>query len=136
MQFLLSRDEFTPQSTIGRLYANGTFVCYTLEDFDRFMEDGGEKVQDKTAIPRGKYNVTVNFSERFQKKMPLVMNVPGFTGIRIHSGNTDKDTEGCILVGMGKTIDRVNQSRDAVSVVVALIDKAISSGESVTLEVQ
>jgi hypothetical protein len=136
MQLVLSRDEFTPRSTIGSLYADGAFVCYTLEDCDRFLEAGGVKVQNETAIPRGKYNVIVNFSNRFQTMMPLVMDVPGFTGVRIHSGNTDKDTDGCILVGMDKAVDMLTHSREAASVVYTLINKAIANGESVTIEVK
>jgi hypothetical protein len=136
LQFVLDRYEFTDESTIGKLYANGEFVCYTLEDCDRYLENGGVKVQNKTAIPRGLYNVTVNFSERFQRKMPLILNVPGFAGIRIHAGNTSVDTDGCILVGMNKEVDKILQSRDAVDAVTALIDKAIADGQSITIEVK
>jgi hypothetical protein len=136
LQFILDRCEFTDESTIGKLYTNGTFVCYTLEDCDRYLEDGGVKVQSKTAIPRGLYNMIVNFSERFQKKMPLILNVPGFTGIRLHSGDSVADTDRCVLVGMNKAVDGVLESRDAITIVTALIDKSITNGKSITIEVR
>lgn len=82
---------------IGELTIDGVHQCFTLEDKVR-----EKKIFGKTAIPPGRYEVTVSFSNHFQKKLPLLMNVPNFEGVRIHSGNTAKDTEGCILVGMTK----------------------------------
>jgi hypothetical protein len=96
MRLLLKRFEFKPTYTIGKLYVNGTYYCYTLEDVVRTE---GKKVNGQTAIPTGTYSVIINRSNRFNRELPLLLNVPGFTGVRIHSGNTSKDTEGCILVG-------------------------------------
>lgn len=85
--------------TLGKLYIGGKYFGVTCEDKDRRMEAGGEKVYGKTAIPRGIYRVVVSFSNRFKKQLPLVMDVPGFAGIRFHGGNTADDSEGCILLG-------------------------------------
>lgn len=102
MKLQLERTFFGSRCAKGDLYVNGKFFCYTLED--RYREIEGEdvskwKVPGKTAIPQGDYKIIFNFSERFQTIMPLLENVPGFDGIRIHPGNTEADTSGCILVG-------------------------------------
>ncbi len=83
----------------GDLYVNGEWECHTLEDEDREIEDGGEKVPGQTAIPLGIYPVVIDMSTRFQRPMLHVLDVPQFSGIRIHAGNTTADTEGCVLVG-------------------------------------
>ena len=96
LKLLLQRKWSIKDATIGELFVNGEFECYTLEDVVRPL---GEKVDGKTAIPTGSYKVVVNWSPRFQKNMPHILDVPGFLGVRIHAGNAAKDTEGCILVG-------------------------------------
>lgn len=102
----LKRKIFTDDSTIGELSIDGEFVCYTLEDKVRDV-----KIQNVTAIPYGKYEVIINFSNHFQKYMPLLLNVPGYAGVRIHSGNKSTDTEGCILVGSSKSLNFIGNSR-------------------------
>ena len=101
MKIKVVRPEVTGyEATIGKMYVDGVFECYTLEDCDRRLEDGKSVKVDKfTAIPRGKFNVIVTPSNRFQRNLPEILNVPGFTGVRIHAGNKTGDTEGCILVG-------------------------------------
>lgn len=94
MLITVKRFEFKPTYTIGKLYVNGIYECYTLEDAVR-----DKKIQDVTAIPTGKYKLVIDASTRFRKDMPHILNVPNFTGVRIHAGNTSKDTEGCILLG-------------------------------------
>lgn len=113
------RKHFTEKSTIGELYLNDQFVCYTLEDFDR-LSLGQPKVYGETAIPQGAYKMIINMSNRFKVSLPLLLNVPGFEGVRIHPGNTDKDTHGCILVGMTKNTDYVGSSKIAMKI---LMDK-------------
>jgi hypothetical protein len=102
----LKRKIFTDDSTIGELSIDGVFVCYTLEDKVR-----DKKIQNVTAIPYGKYEVIINFSNRFQKYMPLLLNVPNYAGVRIHPGNKSADTEGCILVGSSKSLNFIGNSR-------------------------
>lgn len=110
---LKNKESFTP----GKLYYNGLFLCYTCEDLDRKLEDGGLKVKTRTAIPRGIYNVVISLSNRFKKLLPELLRVPQFVGIRIHSGNTAEDSEGCILVGMNKTTTGVSNCAPALKLV-------------------
>ena len=94
MKLELIRDTRSKNATSGKLYIDGVFQCYTLEDTERLY-----KVKGVTAIPKGIYKVIINMSNRFKKLMPLLIDVPEFAGVRIHCGNTNEDTEGCILVG-------------------------------------
>jgi len=95
-------------STIGEMTVDGKWECYTLEDKEREI-----KIKSETAIPKGTYKVIINKSNRFKKLLPLLLNVPNFEGVRIHPGNTNHDTEGCILVGRTKSKDFIGQSRKA-----------------------
>ena len=108
MKLELTRLVRTEKSTIGELYVNGKFECYTLEDVER-----KEKVYGETAIDKGTYQVVVTYSNAFKQNMPLLLNVPKFQGIRIHSGNTAKNTLGCILVGQTRSVDFIGNSRSA-----------------------
>jgi len=104
----LVRDTFTSNYTLGKLYVEGVFCCYTCEDTDRKLETNpNAKLYAKTAIPRGSYRLHVNYSQHFQRLLPLLDSVPGYTGIRIHGGNTAADTAGCILVGKTRTTNGV-----------------------------
>jgi hypothetical protein len=118
----LIRKEFTEQSTIGEVFINGKFLCYSLEDKDRGLNDSDQielialnKVHSKTAIPYGTYQCGFTMSNRFQRVLPEVYSVKGFRGIRIHSGNKPEDSEGCILLGMSKQKDFIGESRTALS---------------------
>lgn len=103
MNLKLQRQASADGATIGKLFIDEVFECFTLED--QVREIAGQpvaqwKIPGQTAIPSGTYRVTVDPSQRFGRLMPHILNVPGFDGVRIHSGNTAADTEGCILVGM------------------------------------
>lgn len=120
MKLRLERFGFTPRSTLGRLFIDDQPkpFCFTLEDVDRNMSQDMPldilehlKVKGETAIPYGEYKLVMDFSNRFGKVMPHILDVPAFTGIRIHAGNTDKDTEGCVLVGKTPGMDFIGQSR-------------------------
>lgn len=118
MKLLLRRIAKRDTYTIGRLYIDGKYFCDTLEDTDRNLTSEmdeeyirEQKVYGKTAIPSGVYQVEITYSPRFRKNMPLVKDVKGFQGIRIHSGNTHEDTEGCILVGKNTKVGMVTDSR-------------------------
>lgn len=106
MNLKLVRDTFTDESTMGQLYVDGKWQCYTLEDKLRDV-----KIYGETCIPYGTYEVVVTWSNRFKRQMPLLVDVPGFSGIRIHSGNDSHDTDGCILVGRTKAPNWVGESR-------------------------
>lgn len=121
MKLKLDRQTYTDKATVGRLYVDDKFECFTLEDVVR-----PKKIYGETAIPTGTYKVVVTMSPRFKRKLPLLLDVPGFEGIRIHPGNTAEDTEGCILVGLSEGKDRVNESRKAFQ---ALYDKIVSAGD-------
>lgn len=96
--------------TIGKLYVDGKYFCDTLEDKVRNLSKE-KKVYGKTAIPAGKYRVIMTYSPKFKREMPLILNVPHFTNIRIHPGNTADDTEGCLLVGENKVKGGLINSR-------------------------
>lgn len=124
------------EATIGQLFIDGHFQCYTLEDTDRKLETGGTKVKCDTAIPRGIYDVIITHSNRFGKMMPLLLDVPQFDGVRIHSGNTSADTEGCILVGAFKGgADHIGSSRAAYQALFEKLDAAIEQGDKVRIEI-
>jgi len=108
MKIQIKRLHKTNKSTIGELTIDGKFECYTLEDIERDV-----KIKAETAIPKGTYKVIINQSNRFKRLMPLLLNVPNFEGVRIHAGNTNHDTEGCILVGRTRGVDFIGQSRKA-----------------------
>lgn len=105
MQLRLKRQPSTSKSTSGALSIDGKFECFTLEDVVR-----DKKIPGETAIPAGTYKVIINQSNRFKRLLPLLLDVPGFEGVRIHPGNTAADTEGCILVGDIRSTDTVSKS--------------------------
>ena len=107
--------------TIGELLVDGAWFCFTLEDVER-----PEKIPGETAIPAGRYKVIITHSQRFDRELPLLVDVPGFTGIRIHAGNTDADTRGCILVGKRTLENAIGESRAALD---ALMEKLRVQGE-------
>ena len=97
--------------TIGKIYINGIHFCDSIEDRVRELGVNGEgKVSGETAIPEGTYEIKLTYSPRFKKYMPELIDVPFFKGVRIHSGNSAKDTEGCIIVGENKVVGQVLNS--------------------------
>lgn len=119
------RQWFTPHSTISELSVDGLRQCYILEDAVRTdpnpatpVNEG--KVYGRTAIPAGRYRVVITMSNRFKRPLPLLIGVPGYTGVRIHPGNTEVDTLGCLLTGITKAPDYVGHSREAFA---ALFEK-------------
>jgi hypothetical protein len=136
LKIVLKRDFFTTESTTGVLSIDGVFQCFVLEDVDRKLEAGGAKIYGHTAIPRGIYPVTVTYSPRFQKPLPLLSGVRGFDGIRIHCGNSAVDTEGCLLVGNVRWLNKLGGSRLAYDALFTKINAALDRKDKVTLEIK
>lgn len=139
MRLTVERDRYNKKQTMGRLSVDGKFVCYTLEDPVRERPNTPVdqwKVHGDTAIPVGVYRVVVSLSSRFQKFLPELLNVPGYRGVRMHSGNTEADTEGCILLGDVRFLTYIGSSRTAVARVQGMIEAALSKGDAVEIEIR
>lgn len=119
MNLRLEREPTVDEKTFGSLYIDGQFYCYTIEDAMRPV-----KIAGRTAIPLGTYQVIITPSVRFKRKLPLLLNVPNYVGVRIHPGNTIEDTDGCILPGLIKTPSGVGQSRLAFEPLLARLERA------------
>lgn len=122
--------------TIGRFYIDGKYECDTLEDKDRGLDQKMDlsqikkiKVYGQTAIPTGRYEVTWTYSPKFKKMLPLINDVPGFLGIRIHNGNTAAHTNGCPLLGENKVVGKVINSISTCSRILPKIQKACQNGK-------
>ena len=147
MDLLLKRIARKSTYTIGNLSIDGKIVCDTLEDADLWLTQGmplieieRRKVSGKTAIPIGKYAVTLEWSPKFSprhngRRMPLLHDVPGFTGILIHEGNTVEDTSGCILVGRNTGKGVLTESRATFQALLPLLEAADERGERITITV-
>jgi hypothetical protein len=134
MRLTLVRRMLTPQFTEGDLLVDGAFEAYTLEDPVRI----GPKVPGKTAIPYGRYRVLVTWSPRFKQMMPLLVDVPGFEGVRIHTGNDATDTDGCILVGAQNWSLHdgwIGQSRVAYGRLLGRLQRAQAKGEEAWIDI-
>lgn len=130
MKFVIKRLVMSDEYTIGQIWINGVYICDTVEDTVRELPEKcnftskwqpcrhEEKVYGKTAIPAGIYKSRVSYSPKFTPKLKTnlveIMNVPHFLGIRIHSGNTAKDSEGCVIVGTHVSLGRLKDSRIAL----------------------
>ncbi len=129
MKLELVRSTYTVRSTIGVLSYNNS-TCFILEDPVR-----PKKIHGITAIPAGTYQIIVSHSQKFGRDMPLLHNVPGYEGIRIHPGNSPKDTEGCLLPGLVRGIDSVGSSRAAYDALFQAIRRAIRDGERIEITI-
>lgn len=143
MEIVLNRIAKKDSYTIGKLYIDGKYVCDTCEDKDRGLTDSmtvegikSKKIYGQTAIPTGTYTVSYTMSNRFKKMMPLINNVKGFEGIRIHSGNTAADSLGCIILGENKAVGKVLNSRTTCAKVYPMIEAAFKKGENITITIK
>lgn len=130
MKLSLKRKQGQTGFTDGILRIDGFRFCETLEDQERPV-----KIYGATAIPKGTYKVIITYSNRFKRKMPLLLNVPNFEGIRIHSGNTASDSSGCILVGEYLTDGYVKNSRITYNKLYPRIKATLDAGKEVTIEI-
>ena len=148
MELILERIAKRKTYTIGRLYIRrqvmdeylpGTaddYFCDTLEPTWRDYANGAYKVKGRSAIPEGRYAVVISWSQKFWAWLPILLGVPKFEGIRIHAGNTAKDTEGCILVGQNREVGKVLDSRKWLYELKQKIVEAKVRGESVWITVK
>ena len=136
MEIKVIRSVFTPTTTLGKMYIDGHPYAFTCEDTVREMKaDCSGKIKNQTAIRDGRYEVIQSFSNRFQKYLPLLLNVPCFEGIRIHGGNTPEDSEGCILIGEhGDMKKKIWNCASKVNNLVTLLKKA-EKKEKVWIEI-
>lgn len=142
MKIKIKSNKSTENSTISKMYIDGNFVCYTLEDVVR-----DKKIAGETAIPEGKYKITLRNeggkNESYKKMYPsmhkgmlYVNDVPNYEYVLIHKGNTKKDTEGCLLVGEDIGVDSVSNSAKAYEKIYPIISKALLNKEEVTLIIE
>ena len=145
MELVLKRIAKKKGYTIGRLSLrtentekteSTEYICDTLEPQWRDYAKGAYKVKGKSAIPEGRYAVVITYSPKFKDWLPLLVNVPKFEGIRIHAGNSVKDTQGCILVGENRVVGKVLNSRKCVDLVKEKIVEAKDKGEGVWIEIR
>lgn len=146
MEIVVTRRWKGKNSTLSTIVVDGVAHHFCLEDTDRELTQdmtpadiAKVKVAGRTAIPAGRYQVVITYSNRFRKKLPLLLDVPGFAGIRIHSGNRHVDTEGCLLPGMTYWKDGgdyvVGTSRTACERLQVGIVGALGRGEEVWLRI-
>ena len=148
MELILERIAKRKTYTIGHLYIQrrvddeylaGTenlYFCDTLEPTWRDYANGAYKVKGRSAIPEGRYAVVISFSPKFKAWLPILLGVPKFEGIRIHAGNTAKDTQGCILVGRNQRVGEVLESRKWLYELKQKIVEAKGRGEAVWLTIK
>lgn len=141
MELLLERKYPKNNYTISNLFINGKFYCNTIEDVVRDINKNGTfdcgefKISGHTAIPYGKYEIQVTYSPKFKRKLPLLLNVKHFEGIRIHRGNTAKDSSGCLIPGENTKRGMVLNSTKYELELTNLIESANKRGEKVIIEI-
>jgi len=141
MELEVVRKWFKENYTIGKFTIDKVLFCSTLEDVVRdlhdinhdgdFTDQGEGKIYGETAIPYGRYEVIVSYSPKLKRRLPLLIDVPGFQGIRIHAGKDAKWTEGCILLGTNTKPGRLEDGPYFETSLVQKIDEAIAKNESV-----
>lgn len=137
MEIKVERKWKKEKYTVGRMMVNGDFFCNTLEDVVREIDvNGVGKIKGETAIPAGEYKVIVNYSPKFGRQMPRLLNVPFFDGILIHPGNTAKDSAGCILVGYNKKVGELCNSRDVSDRLTEMVEAAQRRGEDIWIVIE
>lgn len=135
MTIVLNREKLGEDYTEGRLFIDGQYLCDTLEDKVRQLESGEKKVMHRTAIPAGRYKVVLSYSIHFQQQMPELVNVPYFSHIRIHWGNSTDDTSGCILVGERSSEGKLIRSKVTYKKLMDVVKPVFQRNEEINMEV-
>ena len=155
MELTLKRIAKKDKYTIGKIYNGNTWICDTIEDKDRGLkstmtekEIAKIKVKNETAIPSGRYTITMDVvSPKYSKiayyrnqcdggKVPRLLNVKGFDGVLIHKGNTAQDSSGCIIVGRNTRVGMVLESQTYFEKIYKILKDAKLRGEKIYLTIQ
>lgn len=141
MKLILPRVHSGKVATISPLFLNGDFECYILEDVIREVPGQNVmtwKIPGKTAIPQGEYDIILNFSSRFKQVMPLLTNVPGYTGVRIHPLNTHMQTDGCLGPGLSYDVntETILKSSIAYHRLFEKMQEALLRHESISIKIE
>lgn len=154
MEVLVYRKYKKPDYTVGRMSIDGTFICNTMEDVDRGLDDGmqdwmirNKKIPNVTAIPTGRYKIDMDtvspkfskypfYMEVCQGKLPRIKNVRGFDGILIHCGVDHSNSSGCILVGMNTQVGKLTNSKETFKKIYALMKEAHDKGETIYITIE
>lgn len=143
LELKVKRRWFAEDYTIGTFFANEKRICDTIEDKNRDLNRDGDlndkgeaKVYGETAIPFGRYEVVLNISPKFKRRLPRLLNVKHFEGILIHRGNTAKDTHGCIIVGENKVKGKVINSTFYEKKIVEICEQAIEEGKKIFITIE
>lgn len=154
MEVLVYRKYKKPDYCVGRMSIDGTFICNTMEDVDRGLDDGmqdwmikNKKIPNVTAIPTGRYKIDMDtvspkfskypfYMEVCQGKLPCIKNVRGFDGILIHCGVDHSNSSGCILVGMNTQVGKLTNSKETFKKIYALMKEAHDKGETIYITIE
>ena len=135
MELTLNRIYKGTTYTIGHLYINGKYFCDTIEDTVRILNTEDDKIPKKTAIPDGRYRLILTYSPHFHRVLPELLNVPFFKNIRIHNGNTEEDSAGCIIVGLNKTKGKVINSNQTLNKLMDILNPVNNIGEKIYIKI-
>ena len=141
MELQLKREKVAGRNTPGKLYIDNAYFCYTIEDVIRKdpkpeTPENEAKVYGETAIPAGRYRITITYSPKFRRKMILVNDVPGYTGIRIHGGRDHEDSLGCPLVGYKRMSNgKLTETLQASAELFRQIDTALKERKEVYIAI-
>ena len=135
MKLEVKRITLTDSYTAGQLFVDGQYFCDTLEDTVRDLTNIKDKVYGRTAIPAGTYTVIRDYSGHFKKLLPHILDVPYFSGVRIHSGNDVEDTNGCILVGVYYRAGYISNSRETMEKLMKILSDVVIKGEKITITI-
>lgn len=142
MRVTLRRIAFKDKYTIGKVYINNKYFSDAIEDKDRGLYDYMDeeyilekKIKHETAIPYGMYKLMWTYSPKYKRMMSEIIDVKGFSGIRIHSGNTEDDTSGCVILGFNKKVGKVLDSRKTCKKFDAIIEECYKKQEPMTFEI-
>ena len=136
MLITFKRTTYTKNSTVSKLLVENKQIGWGIEDVVRPAK--GKKIWGQTAIPAGRYQCVITWSPKFQRKMPLLVGVPGYEGVRIHWGNDETASEGCLLVGKGydmKHPDWISESRDMFAILYPQIEQTLNTKREVWVDV-